>query len=328
MLSSSLFKELMEGYSSIIYCVKEKDLSFLSSPFILLFVCKMYAFDSFSSHYHAHPHALKAVLCGWEWVWYKPQCYSYCHSYYLICWLFWAEHVWAQINELTEERQSSCTLWESVVWWRKGVRVSCMVMKRSESQLHGDEKDWESVNCMVMKRSESQLHGDEKEWESVNCMVMKRNESQLCGDEKEWESVNCMVMKRSKSQLHGDEKEWESVNCMVMKRNESQLHGDEKDWHSVLCEQVVNHIHMGHFSAFWATSFIEQMNGSNGSKYLTTVRYYERVTVIGFVIWECFTGMGSDWWFMISAQLQLWWGVLWVKVGGFFPDGQQGKCSV
>ena len=66
MLSSSLFKELVEGDSSIIYCVKEKDLSFLSSPFILLFVCKMYAFDSFSSHYLAHPHALKAVLCGWE----------------------------------------------------------------------------------------------------------------------------------------------------------------------------------------------------------------------------------------------------------------------
>ena len=96
----------------------------------------------------------------------------------------------------------------------------------------------------------------------------------------------------------------------------------------MLCEQAVNHIHMECFSAFWAASFIEQINGSNGCKCSTTVRYYQRVTVTGFVIWERFTGMGSDWWFMISAQLQLWWGVLWVKVGDFFPDGQQGKFFV
>ena len=38
--------------------------------------------------------------------------------------------MWAQINELTEERVILYTL-----------RVSCVVTKRSESQLYGDEKE-------------------------------------------------------------------------------------------------------------------------------------------------------------------------------------------
>ena len=124
-----------------------------------------------------------------------------------------------------------------------------MLMKRSKSQLYGDEKEWESVACW---------------WKGVRvgCMGRKRSESVTCW----WKGVR--------------------VSCMVMKRSEHHLHGDEKEWHSALCEQAVNHISMGLFSAFWAASFVEKMNGSNGCKCLTTVRYYQRVTVTGFVILE------------------------------------------